>query len=156
MRGGGSQAATRHNSLENLERLKEFQRRWSEIGHVPFKKKEDIQTEFRESINKLYDELNIDDEKRNILRFRTKMSSFSESSRGQNKMRLERDKYMNKMKQLENDLVLLDNNIGFFAKSKNAEQLIKDVKKKIEMTRQKIELLKEKIRVIDDIDATEE
>lgn len=144
------------NSQENLERLKEFQRRWSEIGHVPFKKKEDIQTEFRESINKLYDDLNIDDEKRNILRFRTKMSSFSESSRGQNKMRLERDKYMNKMKQLENDLVLLDNNIGFFAKSKNAEQLIKDVKKKIEMTRQKIELLKEKIRVIDDIDATEE
>ncbi len=144
------------NSQENLERLKEFQRRWSEIGHVPFKKKEDIQTEFRESINKLYDDLNIDDEKRNILRFRTKMSSFSESSRGQNKMRLERDKYMNKMKQLENDLVLLDNNIGFFAKSKNAEQLIKDVKKKIEMTRQKIELLKEKIRVIDDIDTTEE
>ena len=50
---------------------------------------------------------------------------------------MERDKYMNKMKQLENDLVLLDNNVGFFAKSKNAESLIEDVKKKIEVTRQK-------------------
>jgi len=141
---------------ENLERLKEFQRRWSEIGHVPFKKKEDIQTMFREEINKLYDALNIGEEKRNLLRFRTKMSSFSESYKGQNKMRLERDKYMNKMKQLENDLVTLENNIGFFANSKNAEALIADVNKKIEVTKQKIELLKEKIRVIDDIETTEE
>lgn len=144
------------SARQNLESLKEFQRRWSEIGHVPFKKKEEIQVRFRQEINKLYDELNIDEEKRNILRFRTKMSSFSESSKGQNKMRFERDKYMNKMKQLENDLVTLENNIGFFANSKNAESLIADVNKKIEVTKQKIELLKEKIRVIDDIETTDE
>ncbi len=143
------------NIEDNLKKLKEFQRRWAEIGHVPFKKKDDVQTQFREAINKLYDDLNIEDEQRNLLKFRTKMSSFSESSRGQNKMRFERDKYMNKMKQLENDLVTLDNNIGFFADSKNAESLIKDVQKKIEVTKQKIEFLKEKIRVIDDIDDNE-
>lgn len=137
---------------KNLKTLKEFQRRWTEIGHVPFKKKDELQNKFREAINKLYDDLNIDEEKRNLLKFRNKMSSYSESNRGQNKMRMEREKYMNKLKQLENDLVLLDNNIGFFAKSKNAESLIKDVKKKIEDTKQKIEMLKEKIRVIDDME----
>ena len=137
---------------ENLKVLKSFQRRWTEIGHVPIKKKDEIQLQFRDAINKLFDELNIDEERRNLLKFRTKMTTYSESSRGQNKMRMERDKYMNKLKQLENDLVLLDNNIGFFAKSKNAESLIEDVKKKIENTKEKIELLKEKIRVIDDID----
>ena len=94
--------------------------------------------------------------KRNLLKFRTKMTSFSESSRGQNKMRIERDKYMNKLKQLENDLVLLDNNIGFFAKSKNAESLIEDVNKKIEQTREKIEFMKNKIRVIDEMDPSDE
>lgn len=140
------------NIDENLKSLKAFQRRWTEIGHVPFKKKDDIKIQFREAINKLFDDLNLDEEKRNLLKFRNKMSSFSESMRGQNKMRMEREKYMNKMKQLENDLVLLDNNIGFFAKSKNAESLIEDVKKKIEVTRQKIELLKDKIRVIDEMD----
>lgn len=137
---------------ENLKTLKSFQRRWTEIGHVPIKKKDEIQNNFRDAINKLYDDLNLDDEKRNMLNFRSKMNSYSESNRGQNKMRMEREKYMTKLKQLENDLVLLDNNIGFFAKSKNAESLIADVKKKIENTREKIEFLKEKIRVIDDID----
>jgi len=140
---------------ENLKVLKSFQRRWTEIGHVPIKKKDEVQVRFRDAINKLFDELNLDEEKRNLLKFRTKMTSYSESSRGQNKMRMERDKYMNKLKQLENDLVLLDNNIGFFAKSKNAESLIEDVKKKIETTKEKIEFLKEKIRVIDDIDSNE-
>ena len=137
---------------ENLKSLKEFQRRWTETGHVPFKKKDDVQNRFREAINKLYDDLNIDEEKRNLLKFKSKMASFSESNRGQSKMRMERDKYMNKLKQLENDLVLLDNNVGFFAKSKNAESLIKDVKKKIEDTKQRIETLKEKIRVIDEME----
>ena len=140
------------NVDENLRTLKEFQRRWTEIGHVPFRKKDDLQNRFRDAINILYDELNIDEDRRNLLKFKSKMASFSESNRGQNKMRMEREKYMNKLKQLENDLVLLDNNIGFFAKSKNAESLIADVEKKIEVTKQKIETLKEKIRVIDDLD----
>ncbi len=141
---------------KNLNLLKDYQRRWTEIGHVPIKKKDEVQKQFREAINKLYDDLNLDETKRNLLKFRTKMTSFSESSRGQNKMRLERDKYMNKLKQLENDLVLLDNNIGFFAKSKNAESLIEDVNKKIEQTREKIEFMKNKIRVIDEMDPSDE
>ena len=141
---------------KNFELLKDFQRRWTEIGHVPMKKKDEVQRRFRSAINKLFDDLNMDESNRNMLKFRTKMVSFSESSRGQNKMRLERDKYMTKLKQLEGDLVLLDNNIGFFAKSKNAEALIEDVRQKIEQTKEKIEFLKNKIRVIDEMDSSEE
>ena len=137
---------------ENLKILKDIQRRWTEIGHVPFKKKDALQNKFREEIGKLFDQLNINEDKRNMLKFKTKMSTFSESSRGQSKMRMEREKYMTKLKQLENDLVLLENNIGFFTMSKNAKALIEDVNKKIEDTRQKIESLKEKIRVIDEME----
>lgn len=137
---------------ENLKLLRDIQRRWTEIGHVPFKKKDAVQNKFREEIGKLFDQLSINEDKRNMLKFKTKMSTFSESTRGQSKMRMEREKYMSKLKQLENDLVLLDNNIGFFTKSKNAEALIQDVKRKIEDTRQSIENLKEKIRVIDEME----
>ena len=71
-------------------------------------------------------------------------------------MRFERDKYMTRLKQLENDLVLLDNNIGFFTKSKNAESLIKDVRRQIDNTKEKIEVLKAKIRLIDEVDQSDE
>ena len=48
---------------ENLNILKDFQRRWTEIGHVPIKKKDEVQKQFREAINKLYDDLNLDEDK---------------------------------------------------------------------------------------------
>ena len=136
----------------DLNQIKEFQRRWTDIGHVPFKEKDAVQNEFREAINKHFDSLKIDDQKRNLLKFKTKMGNISGTSRGTNKMRFEREKYVSKLKQLESDLILLNNNIGFFANTKNAESLIDDVNKKITDTEEKIEFLKEKINIIDAMD----
>jgi hypothetical protein len=141
---------------KDLRKLKDFQRRWMEIGHVPIKQKDTIQIRFREAVNKQFDDLKLDDSKRNILNFRNKVSNFSETSRGKNKMWQEREKYAIKLKQLENDLVLLDNNIGFFAQSKKAESLIADVKEKIEQTKEKIEMLKKKINIIDEYEGDNE
>ncbi len=137
------------NDDADLDQMKEFQRRWSEIGHVPYKEKDVVMNDFRDAINVHFDNLKLDDQKRNMLKFRNKIANISTSSRGHNKMRFERDKYVTKLKQLESDLALLNNNIGFFANTKNAEALIGDVNKKIEDAKEKIKVLKEKIRIID-------
>lgn len=141
---------------DNLEKLRGFQRRWTEIGHVPIGDKNTVQKEFRDAINVLFDELSVEDKERNLIRFKTKVTDWKSTSRGHNKMFNERDKYVAKLKQLESDLVTLQNNIGFFASSKNAEALIKDVKQKIKNNEEQIEYLKEKIRVIDDIEFSDE
>ena len=138
-----------------LKVLREYQRKWTEIGHVPIREKDDIQNRFRSAINKHFDTLKVDSSKRDSLNFRSKIANMTENQRGLSKVRQEREKYMVKLKQLETDLTLLDNNIGFFANSKNAQALIADVNQKIEETREKIEVLKEKIRIIDDLDKTE-
>ncbi len=146
---------TRDEDID-LAQMREFQRRWTEIGHVPFKDKNAIQNEFRDAINAHFDHLKIDEQKRNLLKFKSKMSNFSVTGRGQNKMRFERDKYVTRLKQMESDLALLNNNIGFFANTKNAESLIDDVNKKIQNTQEKIEFLREKIRIIDEMEEEED
>jgi hypothetical protein len=133
----------------DLDKLKDFQRRFTEIGHVPFKEKDAIQNGFREVINKHFDTLRVDERRRNLMKFKNKVSNTTNSGRGQSKMRFEREKYMTKLKQLETDLALLDNNIGFFANTKNASALIDDVNQKIVSTKEKIEFLKDKIRIMD-------
>lgn len=140
----------------DLDKLKDFQRRFTEIGHVPYKDKDTIQNEFRDLINKHFDALRIDEKRRNLMKFKNKVANSSGTSKGQNKMRFEREKYMNKLKQMENDLALLDNNVGFFANTKNAEALIEDVNQKILVTKEKIEFLKEKIRIMDSMEENEE
>ncbi|MGE5447285.1 MAG: DUF349 domain-containing protein [Bacteroidales bacterium] len=133
----------------DLDKLKEFQRTFTEIGHVPFKDKDAIQNEFRDVINRHFDALRIDEKRRNLMKFKNKVAGNTSTGKGQNKNRFERDKYVTKLKQMESDLALLDNNIGFFANTKNAEALIGDVNQKIANTKEKIEFLKEKIRIMD-------
>jgi len=133
----------------DLDKLKEFQRRFTDIGHVPFRDKDAIQNEFRDVINRHFDTLRIDEKRRNLMKFKNKVANNTSSGKGQNKNRFEREKYMTKLKQMETDLALLDNNIGFFANTKNASALIDDVNQKIASTKEKIEFLKEKIRIMD-------
>jgi hypothetical protein len=133
----------------DLDKLKDFQRQFTEIGHVPFKDKDAIQNEFRDVINRHFDTLRIDEKRRNLMKFKSKVANNTNTGRGQSKMRFEREKYITKLKQMETDLALLDNNIGFFANTKNASALIDDVNQKIANTKEKIEFLKEKIRIMD-------
>jgi len=139
----------------DLDKLKDFQRRFTDIGHVPFKDKDAIQNDFRDVINQHFDSLRIDEKRRNLMKFKTKVVNNTTTGRGQNKMRFEREKYMIKLKQMESDLALLDNNIGFFANTKNASALIDDVNQKIASTKEKIEFLKEKIRIMDSMEDDE-
>lgn len=136
------------NDEADIDTLKKFQLKWSSIGHVPFKLKDEIQNKYRDALNAKFDALRIDERNRNLVRFRTKIEGLSESDSGGRKMYHEREKFQSKLKQLENDLVVLDNNIGFFANTKNAESLIADVHRRIERTKEQIETLKEKIRII--------
>src|SRR5665811_1165274 len=65
------------------------------------------------------------------------------------KVRNERDKFFTKIKQLESDIVLWENNIGFFAKSTNADTMIREVEEKIESAKKLIKTLEEKVKMID-------
>jgi hypothetical protein len=140
------------NPEDSFQKLKDFQRRWSEIGFVPLKLKEEIQNKYREAINKQFDNLKLDDGKKNMMRFKSKIDNISGKPRSDRKLFNERDKYLNKLKQLENDIVVWENNIGFFAKSKNADQMIAEVRQKIENSKEEIKVLEEKIRMIDNLD----
>ncbi|MBR4850985.1 MAG: DUF349 domain-containing protein, partial [Tidjanibacter sp.] len=108
--------------------IKEFQRRWNEIGFVPIKEKDALQKRYKAAIDRLFAELRSGDKERNAERFRNKVSAMKGNS---GKLRNERERLYNKVKQLESDIATLENNIGFFAHSKGAEALIRDVQNKI-------------------------
>ncbi len=130
---------------ESFEALKNFQRRWTEIGHVPVKEKDKLQAEYREAIDAHFAVLKGSAHERKVERFREKLGSMKDSRSVHN----ERERLYNKVKQMEADINLLENNIGFFAKSKNAEAMIRDVNAKIDKLKEEKALLIEKIDLID-------
>lgn len=132
-----------------FEQLKDIQKRWTEIGYVPFNKKEEIARKYKDALNKQFDKLKLDDEDKNILRFRNKVDSAKSNPRAARKVQNEREKFYSKIKQLESDIVLWENNIGFFAKSTNADKMIMEVQEKIADAKRNIKLLEEKVKLID-------
>jgi len=135
---------------ENLNMLKDFQRRWTEIGFVPMKEKERIQNAYRAAIDKHFAGLRISDTEKKMMRFKNRIEDIQQSGGSADRaIRSEREKLVQKLRQLESDIALWENNIGFFAKSKNADVLIAEVNKKIEAAKEEIKTVEEKIKLIE-------
>lgn len=130
-----------------FEAIKNFQRRWSEIGFVPIKQKDAVGGKYKELMDKLFAALRGSDRDRQMDRFKGKVASLKGG--GDRRLKFERERLYNKVKQLEADIALLENNIGFFSKSKNAEAMIRDVKAKIEHAKQEMTATIEKVNLID-------
>lgn len=128
-----------------FDMIKDFQRRWSEIGFVPMKQKDAVQKEYKAVMDKAFAALRATGKATQMNRFKNKI----EGMKGDNRMRGERDRLYNKVKQLESEIALLENNIGFFANSKNAEAMIADVRRKIDKAKQERDTTIEKIKLID-------
>ena len=132
-----------------FEMIKEYQRRWSEIGFVPIKQKDAIQKEYKAVMDRLFAALRGSDHSRSMDRFKGRVSEIRNAGGGEKRLRSERERLYNKVKQLESDIALLENNIGFFAHSKNAESMIRDVQEKIERAKRDMAETVEKINMID-------
>ncbi len=129
--------------------VKEFQRRWSQIGFVPIKHKDALQKEYKAIVDGMFSTLRSSERDRSMTRFKERVSNM----KGGTQLRSEREKLYNKVRQMEQDIALLENNIGFFSKSKNAESLIADVREKIERAKREMAELIEKVKLIDQEEA---
>lgn len=137
------------NNDENIDHLKKFQAKWTEIGFVPIKAKEAIQEEFRSAINNWFDKLNLDEFDRNLERYRAKINTFDVGENKEYKIINEREKLVAKIRQLETDVNTWENNIGFISKSNKSASLLLELNSKIEKTKQRLALLIEKLKAID-------
>ncbi len=136
------------DNKENLNILKDFQRQWMEIGHVPIKQKDKVQMEFRKAIDNQFERLNINKKAKNTLSFRNKVENIKQAPNADTIIQKERNMVANKIKSLESDIQVLENNIGFFASSKKAEVLKAEFEEKIEKARNEIAVLREKMKIL--------
>jgi len=137
---------------ENFEQLKDLQRQWSEIGFVPHKYVKKIQDEYRNVINKQFDALQMSDSERVRVQYISKIEAIMAEPKSRGKLLQERDWLIRRLQQLKSDLVVWENNIGFFSKSKKSESMVASVQQMIEQGKTEMKELEEKIKIIDSLD----
>jgi len=133
---------------ENLEVMKVYQREFMELGHVPRKDKDKIYAKFREAVNKRFQDLKMTMEDVKRSNFKSKIDTILNNPNADQILDKERRFLTNKLQQLKDDIALWENNLGFFANSKNADLLKAEFTKKIEAAKAEVKELEFKIKMM--------
>lgn len=136
------------NKGENMEAMKKMQREFLEIGFVPRKEKDRVFEEFRAAVNKRFAELKVSgDELRKDL-YKSKIKDILDNPNADRILDKEKRYLHNKLQQLKEDIALWENNLGFFANSKNADLLKAEFEKKIEAAKKEVEEIQFKLKMM--------
>lgn len=140
------------NREQDMAAMKAFQERWRQIGFVPFRDKESVQDEFRKAMDVHFSSIRSQEGEKRMNRFTRRIQEIQSNVSGAAGVRIlrnEREKLLQRYRRIENDIMTLENNSGFFAKSSNADSFLADISRKIEEARKELEQIEEKIKIID-------
>ena len=134
------------NREENLAAIKEFQRRWAEVGFVPMAEKERLHKEFRGEIDRIFEQLKISAREAEETAFRERIHAAGAGAA--RFVASEKQELQDKIEKLRSDLGTWENNLGFFANSKQADLLKAEFEKKMQGARQQLALMQAKLRIL--------
>ena len=134
------------NREENIETIKDFQRRWAEAGFVPMADKERLHKEFRAVIDGIFEHLKISAREAEETAYRERLHNIGGDAK--KFVSNERQELTERIEKLRSDLALWENNLGFLASSKQADLLKAEFEKKMQGARQQIALLQAKLRIL--------
>ena len=134
------------NREENIQTIKDFQRRWAEVGYVPMADKERLHKEFRGVIDAIFEQLKISAREAEETAYRERLHNIGGDAR--RFVNNERQELTERIEKLRSDLSLWENNLGFLASSKQADLLKAEFEKKMQGARQQIALLQAKLRIL--------
>lgn len=138
------------NRNENMDAIKDFQKRWIEIGYVPFKHKEAINKEYRELIDGLFDTMRKNQNDASTAEFRELMETWKDDPSAGDRVRKEGNKLQNRIQKLRDEIAVLENNIGFFSNSKNSELMRAEYEKKIKKAKEDLQVLEDKLKIAEE------
>ncbi len=133
---------------EAMSLLKGFATEFNEIGHVPMKEKDRVFNAYKEVLDGHYKKLKLEGAEQDKMMFQARLDTMKADPNSDRAMAREKYDLHDKINRLKSDILQFENNLGFFAKSKGADILKKEVEGKIAAAQRKIEELKEKIKMI--------
>ena len=136
------------NREENIEVIKDFQRRWAEAGYVPMADKERLHKAFRGEIDAIFERLKISAREAEETAYRERLHNIGGDAK--KFVSNERQELTERIEKLRSDLSLWENNLGFLASSKQADLLKAEFEKKMQGARQQIALLQAKLRILNE------
>ena len=132
----------------SLADLKNFNERFMAIGQVPTKDKNDIYNRFKKAMDEKYASLKLEASEKEMILFKAKVESILASPDRSKLLYQERTEIKKHIDLLNKEIIQMETNLGFFARSKGADQLRNEVERKITGTKDRITSFKRKLNLL--------
>lgn len=133
---------------EAVKLVRELQNKWQSVGHVPYKMKDALITEYREALKVAYDTFDIRETRARMANFENQINEIKGDD---NKLYRERERLVRAYEQKKNELKTYENNMGFFkfsSKSGN-NPLLKELERKTQRIKDDMAMIEQKINLLD-------
>jgi hypothetical protein len=123
---------------------------WATIGYIPQSEVEALSKRFNESLDKLINALTIDDTEKAKLKLFAQIGLIKDTPDARVIIAKKEQGIKRSIKELQDEADLLLNNLAFFAKSKNADALKKDIESKVDAMKLEIKILQDQLKIINE------
>ena len=135
----------------NRDALKQFNHEWNEAGHVPMKDKKRFNDAFYQTLDALYDKLQMDKKEKALMQFRSKVDRMLSSENSFDQLRKESDFLKKQIEEINGRMRTYDNNLGFFKTAKGSSNaFMKEIEEKIDVEKARIADLSEKRKLVNE------
>ncbi len=132
---------------EVIGRIRELQNEWQNIGHVPFKVKDDVNGEYRAQLDRIYGAFDMRENRQRMRRFEGEVKKMEGDS---GRLGRERDRLVRALENRRAELKTIENNLGFFnVKSSAGNSMLKEFERNIQKIKDDIAQIQEKISLLD-------
>ncbi len=134
----------------DLDMLKEFSAAFNAVGKVPFKEKDNVYNAYKTAIDAHYTKLKLEGAEKDKAMFQSRMDSLKANPNADKMLDREKRDMQQQIQTLKQEVQQYENNLGFFAKSKGADAMKKEIETKINAAKRKIEDYQRKIKLLNE------
>jgi hypothetical protein len=132
-----------------LDVIRTLQAKFNEIGFVPKKDVASVRSRFNESVSKALSSIeNLSAEDRNDAQLEIQLHGLKNDPQADRKIIHKEQVVRKQISKVENDIAVLRNNLAFFERSKNAEQMKQEYGKKVEELTDQLQHLKKQLKML--------
>ncbi len=131
-----------------LNDLKAFATDFNAIGMVPMKDKDAVFKAFKSALDAHYGALKMEGAEKDQIMFEAKIDQLKASPNAGRELQELKFNLRKDIDKYQKEIIQLENNLGFFANSKGADSLKKEVEKKVDFAKDKIVEIKTKLKMI--------
>jgi len=128
--------------------LDDIMTRWNAIGFVPRSAIKSVETKFAKALEAFVQSLKVQDEEREALVMKAELNSLTKGPNSDRRLNKKESDLRRKVKETEDSIAQMTNNLAFFANSKGADKLREEYDQKIVAAEEELVQLKKQLRMV--------